>query len=192
MKTTKHQNLRCLLEGALMIALATIFSIWPKFYELPTGGSITIEMLPIVLVALRNGTKWGALTGFVHGILQMILGFSNVLYCQTLISQIGCILLDYVLAFTVLGLAYIIAKPFKKNWQLGYIVAAVVVCLLRFLCSFLSGILLWGSFAPEGQPVWLYSLTYNGSYMLPNTIIVAVVIGILALSAPVLFRTKNE
>lgn len=176
----KHNTIVCMVEGAMMIALATILS-YIKFVDLPYGGSVTLEMIPLVLMGLRRGPKWGFLTGFVHGILQMIIGFSNVLYCATLLAQIGCILLDYVLAFSVLGLAGVFALPFKKNRKAGCIVGSVVVCLLRFVCSFLSGWLLWGSYAPEGQAAWLYSLGYNASYMIPDTIIVAVVIAALLL-----------
>ena len=82
-----------LVEGALMIALATILS-YIKLFSLPYGGAITLEMIPLVLMAYRNGTKWGVFTAFVHSVLQLIIGFSNVMYCPTLLTQIGCILLD--------------------------------------------------------------------------------------------------
>jgi len=190
-QTQKHTTTLCMVEGAMMIALATVLS-YVKFFDLPQGGSITLEMVPLVLFALRRGPKWGCLTGFVHGLIQLIIGFSNVLYCATLLAQIGCVLLDYVLAFAVLGLAMIFAKPFKKNWRIGYIFGAIIVCLLRFACSFLSGWLLWGSYAPEGQAAWIYSLTYNGSYMIPDTIIVAVIIGILAFAVPRLFNRNTK
>lgn len=181
---------RLLVEGAMLIALATILS-YIKLFELPFGGSITLEMLPIVIMGLRNGSKWGCLTGFVHGLIQMILGFSNVLYCATLIAQIGCILLDYLLAFSVLGLAPAFTKLGGSNKKAGYVIGAIIVGLLRFVCSFLSGWLLWGSYAPEGTAPVIYSLTYNGSYMIPDIIILAVIVGILAVTAPKLLRAEN-
>jgi len=187
---SKSTNVRTLVEGAMLIALATILS-YIKLFELPYGGSITLEMLPLVIMGLRNGTKWGCLTGFVHGLLQMIIGFSNVLYCATLLSQIGCILLDYLLAFTVLGLAPVFVGICGKNKKLGYVVGSVIAGLLRFACSFLSGWLLWGSYAPEGTGPVIYSLTYNGSYMIPDIIILAVVVAILAATAPKIFRGEN-
>lgn len=180
-----------LVEGAMMIALATVLS-YLKILDMPFGGSITLEMIPLIVYGLRRGPKWGCFTGFVHGLLQMIIGFSNVMYCATLLSQIGCILLDYILAFTALGLAAIFAKPIK-NRKVSYIVGTVFVCVLRFICSFLSGWLLWGSYAPEGMHPAYYSLVYNGAYMLPDTIIAAVVVGILAFSVPkLLFVEKND
>lgn len=185
-----QKTTRILVEGAMMIAVASVLSLW-KIVDMPFGGSITLEMLPLVLMAYRNGTKWGCFTGFVHGIIQMILGFSNVMYCATLLSQIGCILLDYVLAFTALGLAPVVANLFKNNKVVGYVVGSIFVGVLRFVCSFLSGALLWGAYAPEEMGVWKYSLLYNGAYMLPNTIILAVVMGLLVGVAPKLFHAEN-
>lgn len=187
---SKTSNTRILVEGAMLIALATILS-YLKFYEMPMGGSITIEMLPLVIMGLRNGPKWGCFTGFVHGLLQMIIGFSNVMYCATLIAQIGCILLDYLLAFTVLGLAAVFAKICGKNYKIGYVVGAIICGILRFVCSFLSGWLLWGSYAPDGMSPIIYSLGYNASYMIPDIIILAVIVGILAAATPKLFHSNN-
>ncbi len=188
---TTTSKTRILVEGAMLIALATILS-YIKFYDLPFGGSITLEMLPLVIMGLRNGPKWGCFTGFVHGLLQMIIGFSNVMYCATLLSQIGCILLDYLLAFTVLGLAPVFAKMCGKHVKIGYVVGAIICGILRFVCSFLSGWLLWGSYAPEGMSPVVYSLTYNGSYMVPDIIILAVIIAILAAAAPKLFKSETK
>ena len=84
----------------------------------------------------------------------------------------------YVLAFALFGIADLFSRPFSKK-IVGYTVGAMVVTFIRFVCSFLSGILLWGSYAPEGQPVWLYSLTYNGGYMIPNMILTGVIIAVL-------------
>lgn len=186
MSNTTTSKTRTLVEGALMIALATVLS-YIKLMELPQGGSITLEMIPLVLMGLRNGTKWGCFTGLVHGLLQMIIGFDNVLYCNTLGAQIGCILLDYLLAFTVLGLAPLVAGRFG-NKALGVGAGAAVCGLLRFVCSFLSGWLLWGSWAWEGWSPWAYSLAYNGSYMLPNTVIMVIVCVLLYKAAPKLFK----
>ncbi len=180
-------NTKIMVEGAMLIALATVLS-YIKIASMPYGGSITLEMVPIVLMAYRNGGKWGCLTGFVHGLLQMIVGFSNVLYCNTLLAQIGCIFLDYLLAFTCLGLAPVIAKLAGKHYYAGIILGSAGAGLLRFVCSFLSGWLLWSSYAPEGMNVVYYSFIYNGLYMLPDTIIVVLVMLLLAKAAPKLLK----
>lgn len=168
---TKTQNLTLC---AVMIALATVLSkieipLWAQ------GGSITLaSMVPIVVVTYKLGTKWGFATALGYSLIQMMLGFSNVLYCPTLFTQILCILLDYVLAYSVLGLAKIFGKMGKTK-KAKILIGTTAVCFCRFICHFLSGIILWGSYAPEGKAVWLYSLTYNGSYMLVETIITVIV-----------------
>ena len=169
-----------------MIALGTVLANI-KIFEMPNGGSITLlSMLPFILVSYRHGTKWGLFTGFVNSLLQMLLGFYAP-PAPGLLPLVGMILLDYVLAFTLLGLAGAIAKPFK-NRLVGVAVGTAAVCGIRFLCSFLSGWLLWGSWAPEGMSAPLYSLVYNGSYMLPNTILMVVVCLLLYKAAPKLFQ----
>ncbi len=188
-------NTRIMVEGALMIALATILSMI-KVFEMPFGGSVTLlSMMPIILMSFRHGTRWGVLTAFVHSVLQLVLGFNNVGYCATLLSQIGCILLDYILAFTALGLADAIGKPFK-NRLVGIIVGTAVVCLLRFVCSWLSGILIWGSYQSyyewaANMPLWLYSLVYNGNFMLPETAITIVGTVFMVKGASRLFERQS-
>ncbi len=187
-----NSKTRVLVEGAMLIALATILSYFPKFeFTWLHGGSISLEMIPLVIMAYRNGTKWGLITGLAHGLLQMIIGFSNVLYCSTLLAQIGCILLDYLLAFSLLGLAPVFAGMLKNNKLAGYTFGTIMAGVIRFICSFLSGWILWGSYAPEGTAPAVYSLVYNGSYMLPNTIIMTVVIVILAKTAPKIIGSQN-
>lgn len=166
-----------LVECAMMIALSTVLSLFPIF-AMPQGGTVTLaSMAPLILVSYRHGVKWGVGTAFAHSILQMLILF-NVPPAQSFWAFAGVILLDYVLAFTVLGTAAFFGKPFKKK-VVSAAVGAIVVTVLRLVCSFLSGILIWGSYAPEGTPVWLYSLIYNGSYMLPEIIITAVVVAVL-------------
>lgn len=178
-----------IVEAAMLMAMAMVLS-YLKVYELPQGGSITLEMLPLVVLGLRRGAKWGCAGGLAFGLLQMFLGFSNVLYCNTLLAMIGCVLLDYLLAFTVLGLAPVFANLFS-NKVTGYVVGSAIVGLLRFVCSFLSGWLLWGSYAPEGMGAVTYSFVYNGSYMVPNIIIMAVIVGILAKIVPGIFKKQD-
>lgn len=160
-----------------MVAVAVALDLIP-FPKWPNGGSVSLCMIPIVFCSYRNGAKWGMSAGFVLSCVQMIMGF-YVPPANTIIAIILCVLLDYVIAFTALGSADIFAKMLGKYRVAGYAVGACVAGLIRFICSFASGIILWDSYAPEGMPVWIYSLTYNGGYMLPNTIIAAVVIVLL-------------
>jgi thiamine transporter len=164
---------KTLIECALMVALSTLLGYIPLF-EMPMGGAITLcSMAPLTVASFRHGVKWGVGTGLVHGLLQMLLGLDNVMYCPTLLTMIGCIMLDYILAFGAMGLAGMFAGGFS-NKSAGYAVGVVVTGLIRLACSFVSGVLIWGEYAPEGMPVWLYSLQYNSSYMLPEIVITAV------------------
>ena len=175
--TKSYSKTRTLVECGLMIALGTILA-QIKLFTMPQGGSVTLlSMLPFILVSFRHGVKWGLLTGFVNSLLQMMMGFWAP-PAGTITALIGCILLDYVLAFSLLGIACVLAKPFK-NRMVGVAVGTAGVCVIRFLCSFISGFWLWGSYQSDyswatGLPVWLYSLIYNGTYMLPETILTVV------------------
>jgi len=162
-----------LTQSALLLALALILSVLPV-YTFPQGGSVTLcSMAPILFIAHKNGIKWGLIASFAFSLFQLITGIDNVSYCPTLITAAACILLDYILPFTFMGLSPVLEKPFGERIS-GAVFSAVTLCALRFLCSFLSGVLIWREYAPEGTPVWLYSLTYNGAYMLPETVLTAI------------------
>ena len=194
MATKSYSRTRTLVECALMIAVGTVLA-QIKIFEMPFGGSVTlVSMVPFILVSFRHGVKWGLFTGFVNSLLQMLLGFYAP-PAGTVAAFVGVVLLDYVLAFTLLGLAGVIAKPFK-NHLLGVAAGTAAVCVIRFLCSFLSGALLWGSYQESyewarGMSVWLYSFIYNGSYMLPELLITTVCAVILCKAAPKFFLPEN-
>ena len=174
MTTTKT---RMLTESALMVALAVVLSIFAVF-KLPNGGSVTIgSMLPILLISFKYDFKWSVLVSFAYSMLQMLMGFYPP-PTQDLLSFVLVIMLDYVIAFTVLCFAGPIYRSLddKLSDSVRMTIACIVCFAGRFVCHFLSGILIWDVYAPEGQPVWLYSLTYNGSYMLMEAIITSAII----------------
>ena len=175
MKTKQKQFLLSLVEAAILMAVAVVLDYLCKLipFQFPYGGGISISVLPLVYYTFRRGTLWGLGAGVVFSVLQIITGWYPP-PANTWWAFILCILLDYLLAFALLGLARLFAKPFGKHRLVGYGVGAVAVCLLRFLCSFLSGAFLWGSYCPEGMNVWVYSLLYNGGYMIPNAILTGV------------------
>ena len=171
----KSNKTKTLVECALLIAIATVLGYIPLF-SMPMGGSITLcSMAPLVIASLRHGVKWGVGTGLVHGFIQMMLGLQNVMYAQTFLAMAGVVVLDYLLAFSVMGLACVFAKGFS-NRTAGYASGTAAVCVLKLLCSFVSGVLIWGAYAPEGTPVWMYSLTYNATYMVPETVITVIAV----------------
>jgi len=172
-ETKAMSNVRVMVECALMIAIGTILS-QIKLFTLPNEGSVTMfSMLPFIMVSFRHGVRWGIMTGFTNSILQMLLGRVPAVPAGTIPSFVLMLLLDYVLAFTLLGLAGLFAKPFK-NHTAGIVAGTLAACVMRFLCSFFSGVVIWGVYAPEGMAPALYSLTYNASYMIPETIITIV------------------
>lgn len=178
MKNKSKERLLSLTEGALVIACAYVLElvcVWLNVLAgtaalFPFGGEICISIFPIVYYSYRRGAAWGIGVGFVYSFLQVALGL-HVPPANNFGALVLCILLDYVIAFTIAGAADIFAKPFGKRRILGYTVGAVVISLIRLASSFLSGVILWGSYAPEGMNIWIYSLVYNSSYMIPNAIL---------------------
>ena len=164
---------RKLTEIAISIALACVFN-FIRIWTMPQGGSVSLEMVPILFIAFRRGVKSGILAGGVYGLISII--FDGVIYHPL------SIFLDYLFAFGVLG----IAGLFPKNiWGIALGSAAAV--LGRFFFTLMSGVFLFASYAPEGQSPWLYSLIYNGSYMLPELIIAITVLLVIYFTAPKLF-----
>lgn len=178
------QRTRRLVLGGVLVALGTVLS-FIKVFELPQGGAITaVSMLPVMLFAYLCGTKWGLGAGFVYAALQLLFGL-NALKGISGGAVAGSILLDYLLAFTALGLAGIFRGRIK-NGPAAFTLGALVAGLLRYFCSFLSGWILWGAYADENFSPMLagmsgntlacfYSLFYNGSYMIPEIILTCAV-----------------
>ena len=168
-----HLRIRALCEGAILVGLAFVLS-FVKLYQLPNGGSLTPAMFPILLFALRFGLGRGLLAGFVFGLLQMIFDGAYAWGWQSM-------LLDYLVAFTPLGLAGL----FKgKAW--GIFPGTVLGCLCRFAVHYISGVTIYRIIDPTNIPgigtfdnAQLYSLIYNGVYMLPNTILALLLAGVL-------------
>jgi len=188
MKISTTSKLHRLTFSALMIALSTILSML-KLFQVPQGGSVTIlSMVPLVLVALIYGTRWGIFTCFAHGMLQLLLGLGN-LRGLSLTTLIGCVLLDYLLAFTVIGLSGLAGKI--KNKAAAGAVGAIIGVALRFVCHFLSGWLLWSEVIADWASI-AYSLTYNGSYMLPEIIFTAIASALILPVISKLFETPSD
>lgn len=190
---SKRTNTRAMVECALMIALGTVLA-QIKVWQMPYGGSVTlVSSLPFILLSYRHGVKWGVMAGLANGFLQILTGWYAP-PAGTVGAIVTCVLLDYLLAFSCLGLAALFSKPFP-NKNTGVFVGISVVMIMRFLCSFLSGAILWGSYQSyyewaQGMSVWAYSFIYNSSYMLPELIITDVVGCLIANGYPKLFERQ--
>lgn len=166
---------RKLSQGAAAVAMAAVLSM-VILYQLPNGGSVTAaSMAPIILYSFFYGPKWGLLTSFAYALIQMLMGFYPP-PAPGLWQFLLAVFLDYIFAFGALGLAGSIGKPFGR-W--GPVIGTFAVVAARFVCHFLSGILIWSAYAPEGTPAWVYSLTYNGSYLLAELVLTLIVVILL-------------
>ena len=177
------KKLHIMVEGAIMVALATGLSMI-KLITLPWGGSVTLlSMLPIVIFSIRRGFVKGLMTAFVYSVMQLLLGIivDGLLgWSLTPLALFGCIMFDYLLAFTVLGLAGV----FGKNSTLRMVGGVILALSLRFVMHYISGVLIFHSFGElwEGfstDNTFLYSLLYNGFYMLPEIIFTAAATAVL-------------
>ncbi|GGB53710.1 energy-coupled thiamine transporter ThiT [Virgibacillus dakarensis] len=162
-----------LIEVAIFTALALMLDLVPflSFKIWAQGGSISLAMIPIFIVAFRWGLKGGLLSGFLWGVLQVAVGSAYIL-----VPWQG--VLDYGVAFTVIGFAGVFAKRIQRavkegntKRSLAYIMAGVFLgSILRFAAHFAAGVVFFGS-AIDGMNVWIYSLLYNSSYILPSFVI---------------------
>ena len=182
MSTTKNSVYKLTLS-AVFVALATVLSLI-EVIRMPLGGSVTLlSMLPIVMISIMFGLKWGFGTAFVYALGQLALGLPEVLtWGLTPAMLIGTVLFDYIIAFTVLGIAGI----FAKKGYAGICGGVALAIFLRFVSHFISGYVIYKNLEQfkifgnifTNRP-FLYSLAYNGFYMLPELVITTVAASII-------------
>ena len=156
---------RVLTEAAIAVALAFVLGLVVLF-KMPFGGTVSLEMIPLILLALRQGWKVGVVAGAAYGLLDLLI--------DPFIFHPVQVLLDYPLAFGALGLAGLF-----KPTVTGAIVGTTVAVLARFACHFVSGVVFFASYAPEGWNTYLYSAAYNAAYLAPSLGIALVVVVVL-------------
>lgn len=163
---------RMLCEGAVMVVLAQILG-YIKLWQMPWGGTVCLSMLPIFLFACRWGLGPGLMSGFVLGVLQFMFDGGIALGWQSIIG-------DYLAAFTVLGFAGIF-RGRNSSIYLGTILGSAA----RFWVHYVVGATIWAEYMPEtffGMTMttpWIYSLLYNGCYMVLNMVLCLVVFALL-------------
>ena len=194
-----------LTESAMLLAVAIVLELVSKMFipEMPFGGQITlVSMLPVVLISYRHGVKWGLVSGVAYALLEMAIGAKTVAAAfqpgyfgdgTMIVNALIMCVLDYLVAFTALGLGGVFRNRVEKP-GLGLACGAVVALGARYLAHIASGYILFAGwaewfFTQEGFPAWgaqlvqnlspealglVYSVVYNGMYMLPEMAITAV------------------
>ena len=206
---------RRLTESALLIALGTVLALltnYLPFLNLPYGGSITLfSMVPLIIISYRFGLIWGLFSGVVFGILQMAIGVTTGVFTGAeAYVVVFSILLDYIVAYSVIGLAAMFKNKINNPF-LAIGLGTFTVCAMRYLVHVISGAILFGSYAEwyfteGGFPTdaganilssfsgtalsWIYSVVYNAMFMIPETII-TVMGAVLIMSIPAI-RKKAE
>ena len=176
------KNVKLICEGAICVAL----SISLSYLKIPIGlafggfgGSIDLVMIPLIVFAIRWGLGWGLAAGLIFGTIKYFIGVhSDISYVS--------IIFDYSVAYMFVGFAGVMQKLFQKKgrgWALP--VGAAIGCVARFIIHYISGVTVYAEWMPEEfmnvthlTPA-LYSLLYNGTYMLPNTILAIVICSLL-------------
>lgn len=174
-----------LVETAIVAALAIVLNLLTPFQLWPNGGSITLTMVPIAILAFRRGIISGITAGLITGLILLVL--PGAFYAHPI-----QIILDYPLAFALLGIAgwASIKNTTKRSTQIIKVIIGLFGAgILRLLSHFLSGVIFFADYAPKGQSVYVYSFVYNASFILPEIIISIIAVIVLLYAAPRLFRT---
>lgn len=205
-QTKKKFDTHTLTEAAIMVALATVLS-FIKVYEAPFGGSVTLlSMAPIIILSLHSGVGVGLAGGLVYSVLQLIFGLQNVAWVPDLLGKFLCVVFDYIIPFTLLGLGGMFRKVrFTENERTNVAIqaflGALVVTLIRYMCHILSGIVVWYSLDLEwyaDDPSHIvnkysalpFSAIYNGGFMIPE--IIETCIGVPIIAAVVKRHVKKN
>jgi len=174
----RKRSTKVLVTSAILIAIAFGLNQITLF-RMPQGGSVTpFSMLVVVLIGYLFGPRQGILAGMAFGLLDLLIAP----YAMTPVQ----IILDYPFAFGALGLAGLFRK-YKKGLTIGYAIGVFG----RFLCVFISGVVFWGIYAPEGTNVFVYSAVYNGTYLLVEGVITLILIQIPAVKN-IIERLKKQ
>lgn len=201
-KTTKTKQIT---ESAMLLAIAIVLELVAKMVipEMPFGGQVTlVSMLPVVLISYRHGLKWGFVSAFAYALIEMALGAKTVSAAflpgyfgdgTMILNALTMCFLDYVLAYTLLGLGGIFRNKIK-NPGAGLACGSLVALGARYAAHIASGYILFSSYAEwyftqEGFPAWgaqlvealdpqvlglVYSVVYNGMYMVPEMVFTAI------------------
>lgn len=200
-----------LTESAMLLAVAIVLELVSKMFipEMPFGGQVTlVSMLPVVLISYRHGVKWGLVSGVAYALVEMMLGAKTVAAAfqpgyfgdgVMLLNAVIMCVLDYLVAFTVLGIGGCFRNKIQKP-GVALMCGSLAALGARYVAHIASGYILFGGwaewfFTQDGFPAWgaglveslspnmlgfVYSLVYNGMYMVPEMILTAIVAMLVA------------
>jgi len=191
----RSQRISMLVEVALSVALAAVLSTLAV--RLPiniAGGTISFAMVPLFVLSLRRGVIPGVIAGVLFGLTDLLIEPYFVAPIQ--------VLLDYPVAYGAIGLAGLGAPAYRRLRDTSAAAATATALGFialggagRFAAAWVSGIVFFGMNAPEGQPVWLYSLLYNATYIIPSLIMCAaatvVILPVLERAVPAVPRSAS-
>lgn len=184
--TNNPSRTRVIAESAIIVALSTVLSFL-KIWQSPYGGSVTmLSMAPLIVLSMRRGTRVGLLAGFAYSLIQLLQGLGNVTWIPTPAGIVLCVLTDYILPFTLLGLGGVFRNVgFTDNEKTNTVIAAalgaLLVTLLRYVCHTVSGAVVWyeldlqwyaddpGHIVNRYGP-WAFSMIYSAIYMVPEIV----------------------
>lgn len=173
----KKSSIKRLAVSAIFIALAAVLS-FVKIWQNPWGGSITLlSMVPIVLISALFGVRWGVFSSFVYALVQIALDVTGMMsWGMDARMWAGGIIFDYLIAYTAIGLAGV----FRNKGSFGLCAGTVFALVVRFISHAISGCIFFDVWMPETfDNVFIYTVVYNGTYMLPEIIFTAIAIFIL-------------
>ena len=208
-----------LTESAMLLSVAIVLELCSKIFipELPFGGQVTlVSMLPVVLISYRHGVKWGLVSGVAYAMIEMAIGAKTVTAAfqpgyfgdgVMLLNAFVMCLLDYLVAFTVLGLGGLFRDRIENRGK-ALCCGALVALGSRYVAHILSGYILFAGwaewfFTQDGFPAWgaslvaslsptalgmLYSIVYNGMYMIPEMILTVVAAALLARNSKIVTK----
>jgi len=169
----KNNSVRIIAEGAVMVALSLALS----YLKIPTGlafggfgGSIDLVMIPLIVFAVHRGLGWGLGAGLVFGTLKYFFAGGSALNWQSM-------LLDYAVAYMFVGFAGLLHGKFAEGRGWALPLGALIGCFGRFVIHFISGVTIYAEYFEDtflgatGLTPTTYSVLYNGTYMLPNTLL---------------------
>lgn len=190
--SSNKEKILTIVTAGVCVALSVVLSNI-KLFEMPMGGSVTAaSCLPLIVFAMAFGPVWGIVASLVYAVIQTILGM------EWFVTPFQ-MFLDYGLGYASLGITGFAAlknedrlkikSPIKRFASAGIVKAiifTVISYVVRWFCSVLSGVIFYAEYAPEGMNPWVYSMSYNGSFLAADlAVLLAIMVALFAvLSKP--------